>query len=572
MKKIKQRITILLLAAILCFSSSLLFSQNNHNTLIRLTDLSSTDISWLKTRGYNPQFDELPDQALLSLPADEISLLSKMGFSFELLRENMRLSVDEAYHSYEEIWSFIDSIAAIYPDIMMVDTLGYSQLEALPLPLVKISDNPYDEEDEIVVLYDGMHHAREPIGAEICMKLIIHLLENYGSDPDVDFWVNETEIFILPMINPEGWKYITDENLVYPFWRKNKRDNDTNGIFTELYDGVDLNRNYAAAWEAGDPDISSWGYRGPTPLSESELQAKIQLVLEQKPVMGITYHSYGEVVIYSGSLGGIYFPDHQHIAQVGAGIASNITKVSGGTYNSGFFALEAGLSNFWMYTEAGCFEYCIETGTDFIPAYELADQVSDANLPGALFLLDRVRGPGITGHISDSANGDPLAATYKVLEYDNSIITPRSAEGIHGRYFRPLLPGTYSLEFSCPGYYPKTIENVAVSDGEYVELDVKLVQIGTGTDIIDIEPEVEFSFFPNPAKDKIYIQKNEFTGNLQVEVVNLSGIKVQERSYLIETAGQSLMLDISGFKPGLYFIVLTSDKGRGREIKRLIKF
>lgn len=565
-KKLYQCI---MLCCCLCFLSiSDLFAQQDQ-ALVRLIDLNSNDISWLKQHGYQPQFDELPNQAVLSLPDGEISILINQGLSYELIRESMNPTVDDAYHDYTEIWNFIDSISAIYPDIMMVDTLGYSQLESLPLPLVKISDNPYEEEDEIVVLYDGMHHAREPIGAEICMKLIIHLLENYGSDPAVDFWVDETEIFILPMINPEGWKYITDEGLVYPFWRKNKHDNDSSGSFSPLIDGVDLNRNYLSAWDLGDPDMSSEVYRGPAPFSETETTAKKQLVLEQKPVMAITYHSFGEVVIYSQSLGGTYFPDYMHIAQVGASIASNINKVSGAPYNYGFFGLEAGLSNFWMYAEAGCFEYCIETGTDFIPPFDLADQVSDANLSGALYLLDRVRGPGISGHVNDSTTGEPLIATYEVIGHDNATISPRRTEAYYGRYFRPLLPGTYSLKFQCLGYYPKTIENVVVTDGDYIELDVKLLKIGTGADIDMIDPKLAFDLFPNPAKDIVYLQANGYKGSLNIAVFDANGTIVLNEAFHAEV-GTKLPMSIADLNAGIYLVRIST--GTHQYAKRMIKY
>lgn len=567
MKNTGKNALIFILILISVQFSTLLHAQSEA-VLIRLTGLSEDGVRWLKQNACDPQFDELPDQAILRLPETELEVLSRQGYTFEILGRDRATVVDEAYHSYEEIWYFLDSIAQLYPGIMMLDTLGYSQLESLPIPLVKISDHPMQEEDEIAVLFDGMHHAREPIGAEICLKLIVYLLENYGSDPAVDHWVEETEIFILPMINPEGWKYITDWDLEYPFWRKNKRDNDTNGIFSEQFDGVDLNRNYASAWGNGDPDISSWVYRGPGPLSESELIAKKMLVLEQKPVMAITYHSFGEVVIWANSLGGVVFPDNSYLATVASEIAFRILKTTGNPYNSGYFAIEAGLSNFWMYAEAGCFEYCIETGTDFIPPYEEAVQVAESNLPGALFMLDRVRGPGLSGLITDSVSEEPLQASYRVLEMYDTIMTPRTSEAGHGRYFRLLWPGTYTLEFSKEGYYTQLHENVEVAEGEFTSLDVKLVPTDVKAQDQDAAQKIHIELYPNPARDILHVNLPGIAGNVTVALYDASGKAVRTESRRTDTSGSILTLQVGELKAGLYYVKISS--GNYQYLKRMI--
>jgi hypothetical protein len=84
----------------------------------------------------------------------------------------------------------MDSIAAEHPGLVMVDTLGLSHVQQLPMPYMKLSDNPGEEEDEPAILYDGLHHAREPMGMETIIMLVELLLSNYESDPQVQFWVD----------------------------------------------------------------------------------------------------------------------------------------------------------------------------------------------------------------------------------------------------------------------------------------------------------------------------------------------------------------------------------------------
>ena len=57
--------------------------------------------------------------------------------------------LDERYHSYPEILSLIDSLSNIeeYQNILLVDTIGYSSLENIPIVAVKISDNVNIKED-----------------------------------------------------------------------------------------------------------------------------------------------------------------------------------------------------------------------------------------------------------------------------------------------------------------------------------------------------------------------------------------------------------------------------------------
>ena len=97
----------------------------------------------------------------------------------------------------------------------------------MPIWAVKISDNVHVEEDEPAVLYNGVHHAEEVLGLEICMSMINELLSQYGSDGQKTWWVDNIEIWFVPLLNPEGHKVVTDGlDITY---RKNKRDNNMGG-------------------------------------------------------------------------------------------------------------------------------------------------------------------------------------------------------------------------------------------------------------------------------------------------------------------------------------------------------
>jgi len=47
---------------------------------------------------------------------------------------------------------------------------------------IKISDNPWIEEDEPVILFNGVHHAEEVLSAEVCQYLLNDLISKYRID------------------------------------------------------------------------------------------------------------------------------------------------------------------------------------------------------------------------------------------------------------------------------------------------------------------------------------------------------------------------------------------------------
>jgi len=182
-------------------------------------------------------------------------------------------SLNGAYHSYGELESELKQLAAGYPSIVRLSSLGQS-LEKRNIYALKISDHPGQRENEPKVAFLGCHHAREWISVEVPLEIASYLIRNYENDERVKAIVNSSEIWIIPLVNPDGLDYSI---LNYRLWRKNRRLND-NGSF-----GVDLNRNYSFYWGADDlgssPLPSSETYRGEQPFSEPETSAIRDLFL-----------------------------------------------------------------------------------------------------------------------------------------------------------------------------------------------------------------------------------------------------------------------------------------------------
>ena len=93
-------------------------------------------------------------------------------------------------------------------------------------------------------------------------RLMHYMLDGYGNNPEITDLVNTTELWFLPVANPDGYDFTFSEG--NRLWRKNLRDNNNDGAITNG-DGVDLNRNFAVKWgydnEGSSPDPSGETYR-----------------------------------------------------------------------------------------------------------------------------------------------------------------------------------------------------------------------------------------------------------------------------------------------------------------------
>ena len=196
------------------------------------------------------------------------------------------------YYTYNEIVQKLDSMKLQYPNLITAKrNLGLS-VENRIIWAVKISDNPDLNESaaEAPVYFDALHHAREPQSMASMMYYMYWLLENYGTNPEATYLVNNREIFFVPVVNPDGYVYNQTTN---PngggSWRKNRK-NSGGGDY-----GVDLNRNYDYGWgnnSGSSNDPGSETYRGPSAGSEPETQAIKNYIGQINPKISFSMHSY----------------------------------------------------------------------------------------------------------------------------------------------------------------------------------------------------------------------------------------------------------------------------------------
>jgi carboxypeptidase T len=395
---------------------------------------------------------------------------------------SMAQVLPDKYHTYSEAVSELQILAAARPDICSLDSVGRSNRDSVAIYLFKISDNVQLEEDEPAIFFNGGVHADEVLGVEVVVNFCHNVVNGYDTgDTTIQRYVNNNEIFVMPFINPEGHLVVEggDTN-----WRKNKTDNDNNGIF-DFHDGVDPNRNYDFGWDLDtDPDAvtpESLEYKGPYPFSESETRTVRDLGLYYKPVIAVDYHSPAtgrpEVVYYCWYWDIYGFaPDELSMKNIGRGFAGSIVDDAGdSTYEARRGLVNKGDFKTYFYGNFGTAAFVCEISDTTIQDTSLVDDICQRHLPGMYYLLDRVEYARLSGIVTDSLTGLPLEAEVEVLEATGPEINPRYTRPNTGRYDRLIDPDTCSLRFQKEGYITKTIYNVVVSDFHVTFTDAALV-------------------------------------------------------------------------------------------------
>ena len=194
----------------------------------------------------------------------------------------------------------MDALAAAHPNLVHTEVLGQSvQGRDIVAARVTRSVSAVPEGARPAVLYIGLQHAREWIAGEVTRRLLLSLVKGYGIDPDITRLLDTTELWFLPVANPDGYELTFQPG--FRLWRKNVADNNRDGK-VGVDDGVDTNRNLPDHWGAApmgsSNNPSELSYRGPAAASEPETRALVALGSRLRFRFIVNYHSFGKLLLY----------------------------------------------------------------------------------------------------------------------------------------------------------------------------------------------------------------------------------------------------------------------------------
>ncbi|MCC6158061.1 MAG: PKD domain-containing protein [Deltaproteobacteria bacterium] len=343
------------------------------------------------------------------------------------------------YHDPDEALALVTQWAESYPDLVTVETIGES-VGGRPLLLVKVSDNAAEDEPEPSVLFDASIHGNENIATEVVLAFVQRLLEGYGEDDTLTALVDDHEIFVVPMVNPDGVA-------------NGKRRNGGN---------VDLNRDHSIFWEEG------WTGK-PTYATQPETRAMIELAARMNFTASASYHSGAVLFNYLWDT----LPSGVHDAQ---DIDELLILASGYADLADMEAIEGydwfqihGSSEETYYGMNGTLAGIIEIANGQPPPEGMIDAIADENFDAMVFYT-RVASRGAWGFVSDAVTGEPIAATVRTTHPH----WPIYADAELGDYHRVLAPGVTDVWAAAPGYLDALPETVVQDDDESVRVDFAL--------------------------------------------------------------------------------------------------
>lgn len=373
--------------------------------------------------------------------------------------------VPAGYIDSHHLEALLRAYEKAHPEIARVVEIGRSH-RGRPLLALKISDNVGVDEQEPAVLLNGGHHGLELISTTVMLDAIDQLLSRYGKDRNIRRWVDGLEIFVVPLVNPDGADLFLHHTTFGG--RKNGRPLGGNSERNDPDQGVDLNRNYPFHWGTLDEIGSrSWPahyrYRGPAAASEPEVQALMTLTRENGFAAALSYHSWATRILVPYTIPGVKNRPDDEAWTVAEAMAKKMPRQpSRRTFRARRLLYPVdGTDQDWFRHEVGTLALLVEVALHNPTGAQKRSTVL-ASRDSWRFILERtLRGPTLTVEVVDES-GRPVVAPVDVLES-----LPINGE----RWQTRKKDGLYHRLLAKPGRY-----RVRVGEGDAAQ--TKSVRVG----------------------------------------------------------------------------------------------
>jgi len=328
--------------------------------------------------------------------------------------------------------SFLQQVNCLYPSITRLFSIGQS-VEGRELWVLEISKNPGVNELEPKFKYVGNMHGDETVGRELLLRFILRLCESYSQSQKITWLIDNTDIFILPSLNPDGFE-------------KARRGNGNN---------YDLNRNFPDQYKGFNDQRA-----------QPETLAIMNWLENNNFVLSANFHG-GDIVAnypFDGNRNetdGVpsISPDDKFFKFISRIYASHNPVMSksrefpkGITNGAQWYILYGGMQDY-NYLWHSCMEITVELSHQKFPPADQLESFWQDNQLSLVRYLQAVH-MGVRGTVLDS-NGNPLSANITVKGINHQVKTDPS----NGGYYRLLVPGrTYTLTAVAEGKAPASAD------------------------------------------------------------------------------------------------------------------
>ena len=334
---------------------------------------------------------------------------------------------------YAQMRADFEAYAAAHPAIAEFHVTGQS-VQGRDIFALRISDNVQVEEDEPEVVFWASIHGDEFASGEIAYRWAMEVLDAYGLDPALTGYVDDLEIWVIPLLNPDGHENGTREN----------------------FNGVDLNRDFGWNWDGWGASTDAY--------SQPETRSLQDFCLEENVSLSATLHCEGNIFLYPWCHSPNDVPELDLVVSVGSlyAIAAGYTLIeSWDDYETHGELLDL------IYGGYGSLCYTAEISNNL---GLFADSYARNTAGMELFCNEASIGTGLHGLVTDAQTGLPLRAAVTL----SGSPYPAYTDPVLGDVHRLAMPGTYDVTVWANGYVPQTISGLQVVDGIATDFAVAL--------------------------------------------------------------------------------------------------
>uniref|UniRef100_A0A3Q1FKC7 Carboxypeptidase A1 n=1 Tax=Acanthochromis polyacanthus TaxID=80966 RepID=A0A3Q1FKC7_9TELE len=333
---------------------------------------------WRELSGVNTPVDvRVPFHSLQSVKI----YLETQGIEYSVMIEDLQMMLDEEqkemmsaahapkprntdsfdyanYHTISEIYSFQDMLVAENPNLVSKTVIGQS-FEGRPLNVLKFSTGGTNRP---AIWIDTGIHSREWVTQASGTWFAKKIVTDHRRDPSLTAILDNMDIFLETVTNPDGYSYTHSTNRL---WRKTRKPNPGSRCV-----GVDPNRNWDAGF--GGPGASndpcSQIYRGPRAESESEVKSIVDFVKSHGNIKAfISIHSYSQLLLYPYGYTRTPVRDRPELDRLARKATTDLASLYGTRYTFG------SIINTIYQASGGSIDWAYNQGIKFSYTFELRD-------------------------------------------------------------------------------------------------------------------------------------------------------------------------------------------------------
>lgn len=328
------------------------------------------------------------------------------------------------YPSPEQIEGKLFELEKKYPSILKLIEIGKTE-SGRGLWVMKISDNVKTDEVEPEFKYVANMHGDEIVGRELMISLIDELATRYSkNDKEITKLVNNTEIFIMPSLNPDGAARRRRGN---SNWR-------------------DLNRDFPDV----ERDSRNFDFTENTTANrELETIAMMEFQKKRNFALSANFHGGTEVVNYPWDTQSGDFPYKNLVIDLSKEYASQIPSmrdnrefVDGIVNGYNWYEINGGMQD-WSYHWHNDLQVTIELSHSKWPSYSQVPGYYQKNRGSLIRYMKRVH-QGFGVKFKENKKGSITIKSFTNNRY--KFLESLPFEG--SEFYKVLSPGKYQIEVS----------------------------------------------------------------------------------------------------------------------------